>query len=109
MSSLEARTVTPAAVPALGALVYSFNLQHNGGLGSVTPSAILRVGSGFGQGVAQRECVVTGGIGNITVSYQGQTYYVCCTGCKDLFEEDPAGVLAEYKERVAKRLKEPKK
>lgn len=68
-----------------------------------------RVGSGFGQGVTQRECVVTGGIGNITVSYQGQTYYVCCTGCKDLFESDPAGVLAEYKERVAKKLKEPKK
>src|SRR5262249_12723561 len=35
------------------------------------------------------ECIVTGGLGTITVSYKGQTYYVCCTGCKDAFESNP--------------------
>jgi YHS domain-containing protein len=32
---------------------------------------------------------VTGGLGTIAVSYKGQTYYVCCGGCKDAFEADP--------------------
>lgn len=35
------------------------------------------------------ECIVTGGLGTITVSYKGKTYYVCCTGCKDAFESNP--------------------
>jgi len=35
------------------------------------------------------ECIVTGGLATISVSYKGQTYYVCCTGCKDAFEENP--------------------
>jgi hypothetical protein len=56
-----------------------------------------RQGSGFGLGAAQRECVVTGGLGTIEVSYEGQKYYVCCTGCRDYFNENPAEVLAEYK------------
>lgn len=35
------------------------------------------------------ECIVTGGLGTIAVSYKGQTYYVCCSGCKEAFEENP--------------------
>jgi hypothetical protein len=54
------------------------------------------------------ECVVTGGRGTIPVSYQGRTYYVCCTGCKQAFEENPAKILAEYKERLAARAKDAK-
>jgi YHS domain-containing protein len=44
-------------------------------------------------------CVVTGGLGTIQVSYMGQTYYVCCTGCRDLFNESPAKILAEFKKK----------
>lgn len=51
------------------------------------------------------ECVVTGGVGTITVMHKGKTYYVCCTGCKQAFEDDPEGVLAEYAERRAKEKK----
>lgn len=61
-----------------------------------------RVGSGFGQGAQGPECVVTGGAGTIVVEYMGQKYYVCCTGCRDYFNADPAKALAEYKERKAK-------
>jgi hypothetical protein len=32
----------------------------------------------------------------------GQTYYVCCTGCRDLFNEGPAKILAEFKKKGAK-------
>jgi hypothetical protein len=55
-----------------------------------------RSGSGFGNAAAQRECIVTGGLGNIEVSHQGKTYYVCCTGCRDYFNANPEQVLADY-------------
>ncbi len=55
------------------------------------------------EGAGEIECVVTGGKGTIPVTYQGKTYYVCCTGCKQAFEDDPEGILAEYKQRLADR------
>src|SRR5262245_32671441 len=55
-----------------------------------------RQGSGFGKNVAQRECVVTGGLGTIEVTHGGKTYYVCCTGCRDYFNENAEKVLAEH-------------
>jgi len=58
-----------------------------------------RVGSDFGQGGSGPECVVTGGKGTIAVEYQGQTYYVCCTGCRDAFKENPGKILAEFAAR----------
>jgi hypothetical protein len=62
-----------------------------------------RQGSGFGKIANQRECVVTGGLGTIEVSHAGKTYYVCCTGCRDYFNESPEKVLAEYAARQAKK------
>jgi hypothetical protein len=60
-------------------------------------------GEGFGVAAGQKgpECVVTGGLGTMQVSYMGQTYYVCCTGCRDAFNENPAKIIAEYKARKA--------
>lgn len=49
------------------------------------------------------ECVVTGGKGTIQVSHQGKTYWVCCTGCRDAFNDDPEGILKEFAEKVAAR------
>jgi hypothetical protein len=54
-----------------------------------------RQGSGFGKVAAGRECIVTGGLGTIDVSHAGKTYHVCCTGCRDYFNENPEKVLAE--------------
>ena len=45
----------------------------------------------------QRECVVTGGLGTIAVQHDGKTWYVCCTGCRQAFEADPEGIIAEYR------------
>lgn len=67
-----------------------------------------RKGSSFAKGSSQPECVVTGGLGTIKVEYQGKTYLVCCTGCRDLFNDDPEGVLAEYRDRKAKEKAESK-
>jgi YHS domain-containing protein len=55
------------------------------------------------EGAGQPECIVTGGTGTSTVMYKGKTYYVCCTGCRDAFNDDPEGVLAEAAEREAKK------
>jgi hypothetical protein len=60
-----------------------------------------RAGISFAKGSGEPECVVTGGVGSIAVEYGGKKYYVCCTGCRDLFNDDPEGVLAEYRERKA--------
>jgi YHS domain-containing protein len=49
------------------------------------------------------ECVVTGGAGTIKVSHKGKTYYVCCTGCRDAFKDDPVGILADYRAKLAKK------
>lgn len=56
-------------------------------------------GSGFGKSVDMRECVVTGGTGKTAVSYKGQTYYVCCGGCLDEFNDNPDKVMAAWKKR----------
>ncbi len=59
-----------------------------------------RVGSSFATAAASGpECVVTGGLGTIAVEYEGKKYFVCCSGCRELFDDDPAGVLAEYHQR----------
>jgi YHS domain-containing protein len=55
------------------------------------------------EGAGELECVVTGGKGTMPVSYQGKTYYVCCSGCKQAFDDDPAGIIAEYEKKVAAR------
>jgi hypothetical protein len=67
-----------------------------------------RQGSGFGKGSSGRECVVTGGLGTIEVTHNGQTYYVCCTGCRDYFYEKPEEILAEYAERKAAEKAKPR-
>jgi YHS domain-containing protein len=48
-------------------------------------------------------CVVTGGVGTIKVTYKGETYWVCCTGCRDAFDDDPEGVLADYKKKLEEK------
>ena len=51
------------------------------------------------------ECVVSGGLGTIAVSYKGETYFVCCSGCRDAFKEDPEKYIAEFKAKKAGKNK----
>lgn len=55
------------------------------------------------EGAGERECIVTGGKGTIAVSFKGKKYYVCCTGCKQAFDEDPEGIIAAYNQKLADR------
>ncbi len=64
-----------------------------------------RQGVPFAAGESGPICVVTGGRGTTQVSYQGKSYFVCCSGCKDLFNEDPKGVLADYEAKQKAKVK----
>lgn len=62
---------------------------------------LTRAGSRLASATAgERECIVTGGLGSIKVSHEGRTYYVCCGGCKQVFDNDPAGTLEAWRERL---------
>jgi YHS domain-containing protein len=50
-------------------------------------------------------CIVTEGRGTIQVSYKHKTYWVCCSGCRDLFNDDPESVLAEAAAREKAKAK----
>jgi hypothetical protein len=70
---------------------------------------IYRVGAtkegvAFAAGDDKPECVVSGGLGTMPVTYKGKTYYVCCSGCRDAFNDEPEKYIKEFEER--KRMKE---
>lgn len=46
------------------------------------------------------KCILTGGAATLTVSYQGKSYPVCCTGCRDEFEADPDKYVAKLAARA---------
>jgi hypothetical protein len=46
-------------------------------------------GASIGGG-KKNECIVSGGVGTMPVSFNGKTYYVCCGGCRDAFNESEA-------------------
>ena len=40
----------------------------------------------------------------MTISYKkAKTYYVCCGGCRDAFNDNPEKFIKEYNERKAKK------
>lgn len=45
------------------------------------------------------KCIISGGLGTMTVSYQGKSYPVCCSGCAAAFNDDPQRWLAKWAER----------
>jgi hypothetical protein len=65
--------------------------------------ACTKEGESLGATAKKVECVVSGGLGTIQVSYKGTTYYVCCTGCRDAFLENPEKYIKEYEAKKAKK------
>ena len=64
-----------------------------------------RNGVAFAAGESGPVCIVTEGRGTMQVSYKGKSYYVCCSGCRDLFNKDPETILAEVAERAKSKAK----
>ena len=52
----------------------------------------------------ERTCVISGGLGTSQVSYNGKSYWVCCSGCKAAFDEDPARWVAEFEAKQKENL-----
>lgn len=53
---------------------------------------LTKAGEAFaagGGGQNLPKCIMTGGASTMTVSFQGKTYPVCCTGCRDEFNDNP--------------------
>ncbi len=50
----------------------------------------------------EKTCVISQGLGTIQVSHKGKSYWVCCTGCKAAFEEDPDKWIAKFEAMQAK-------
>jgi hypothetical protein len=114
-SFLHGRLVLEAVEPAAGrpaqiamrqvadgkrlVITYSQRAGTSSALSYLAEVGYTRVGSNFGKGTSGPECVVTGGYGSMAVVHNGETYYVCCTGCRDLFNDDPESVLADYRQR----------
>lgn len=55
------------------------------------------------------ECIVTGGKGTMSTVYKGKTYYFCCTGCRDAFNDDPDTIIAQAEEKARKKKAESAK
>jgi hypothetical protein len=58
--------------------------------------AYNKEGESIGAKEKKNECVVSGGLGTMQVSFQGKTYWVCCSGCRDAFNENPEKFIKEF-------------
>jgi hypothetical protein len=85
-------------------LIYRYNTKATG---STLVKKVWEVAAGRdGQSLAAREkktlCVVSGGLGTIAISYKGETFYVCCSGCAEAFKDNPEKYIAEFKAKMKK-------
>jgi len=83
-------------------LVAQYDVQAGGkGLGdTVYKTAGNKEGESFaGGGGKKNECIVTGGLGTIGVSYLGTSYFVCCSGCKEEFDANPKKYVDALKKK----------
>lgn len=107
-NSRHALTLHPVAEPAgnLASLTLTplhetrFLLLLEGPRSTASPTRLAEVGYtrqgvSFAVGDSYPVCIVTGGRGTTRVSHKGKEYWVCCSGCKELFDEDPEAVIAE--------------
>jgi hypothetical protein len=62
-----------------------------------------KVGESLGAKEKKNLCIVTGGLGTSTVTYKGQTFYVCCSGCRDAFNENPEKFIKEWEAKKNKK------
>lgn len=65
--------------------------------------ACTRKGESLAKKESKNVCVVTGGLGTRAVTYMGETFWVCCSGCEEAFKENPAKYVAEFKAKQNKK------
>jgi YHS domain-containing protein len=53
---------------------------------------LTKEGESFAAGSSAADlpkCIITGGAATMTISYQGKTFPICCSGCRDEFNDNP--------------------
>ena len=60
-------------------------------------------GASLGARAKKTECIVSGGLGTQAIAYKGQTYYVCCSGCRDAFNENPEFYVKQWEAKKGKK------
>jgi YHS domain-containing protein len=72
---------------------YQLRYERQGGGKGLFSSVYTMTGTKEGESIAgtkkKPECIVSGGAATISVSFQGQQFFVCCTGCRDEFNASP--------------------
>jgi YHS domain-containing protein len=62
--------------------------------------------AGAGGGADLPKCIITGGAATMNVVYNGKSFPLCCTGCRDEFNDNPEKYIARL---AAKAANEPEK
>jgi len=79
--------------------------NQKGGKGLFSPQfkvAYKMDGASLGAREKKQECVVSGGLGTSAVTFKGQTYYICCSGCRDAFNENPEFYVKQFEAKKKK-------
>ena len=89
--------------PIRATIMFERRASASGSFRRLAQIGYTRVGARLAvAGANQRKCIVTGGLGTIPVSHKGKTYYVCCQGCVQAFNEAPDAIISEYKASLKK-------
>ncbi len=75
---------------------------------SLTRDGERLAGAGGGDGADRPKCIVTGGAATMTVSFKGATYPLCCTGCRDEFNDNPEKYIKKAALLAAAQAGKPK-
>lgn len=76
--------------------------RGNGSFSRVDTVHTQREGTSFALSetdYGDKTCIISQGLGTISVSYKGQSFWVCCSGCKAAFEDDPEKWIAKWEEK----------
>ena len=55
----------------------------------------------------EKTCVISQGLGTTQVSYKGKSYWVCCSGCKAAFEDEPEKWIAKFEAMNKDKMPKP--
>ena len=79
---------------------------------AVVESGLTKDGESLGGNAAANDgpkCIVTGGTATLNVSFEGKSYPLCCTGCRDEFNDNPQKYVkkAALRAEVASKSDKP--
>lgn len=76
-------------------LIFIERAKGEGRFARIAEIGCTKEGEPFGKMADYPKCVVSGGRGTGSATYQGKQYLVCCSGCRDAFLADPPKYIAE--------------